>query len=84
MGAKKKAINMGDPGYNQEDWDAWRWCVRNNICIAPKAKSSNEWYVDITNKGVTNTTPVTYGGKEIWIKIFEYCKYYAQKYKHRK
>ena len=62
--AKKKGIDMGDPGYNQKDWEAHRWCIRN--------------------KGVTNTTPVTYGKNDIWIKIFEYCKYYYEKHKHRK
>tara|TARA_R110000796_G_scaffold21706_4_gene63800 strand:- start:328 stop:579 length:252 start_codon:yes stop_codon:yes gene_type:complete len=82
--AKKKGIDMGDPGYNQKDWEAHRWCIRNNIFISPKAKSSNEWYIDITNKGITNTTPVTYGKNDIWIKIFEYCKYYYEKHKHRK
>jgi hypothetical protein len=78
--AKKKGIDMGDPGYNQKDWEALRWCIRNNIFIAPKAKSSNEWYVDITNKGVTNTTPITYGKNEIWKKMFEYCRFYFNKH----
>jgi hypothetical protein len=78
--AKKKGVDMGDPGYNQDDWEALRWCIRNNIYISPKAKSSNEWYIDITNKGVTNTTPVAYGKKDIWKKLFEYCRFYFNKH----
>jgi len=80
MAVKKKAIDMGSPGYDLKDWEALRWCIKNNIFIAPKAKSSNEWYIDITNKGVTNTTPVTYGKNVIWEKLFEYCRFYFNKF----
>ena len=79
---KKGAINMGDTGYNAEDWKAYRWCVRNDIAIAPKARSAVQWFIDIRNKGKTSTSPETYGKTEIWTKIFEYCKYYYDK--HRK
>ena len=79
---KKGAINMGDTGYNAEDWEAYRWCVRNDIAIAPKAMSAVQWFIDIRNKGKTSTSPETYGKTEIWTKIFEYCKYYYDK--HRK
>ena len=79
---KKGAINMGDTGYNAEDWEAYRWCVRNDIAIAPKARSAVQWFIDIRNKGKTSTSPETDGKTEIWNKIFEYCKYYYDK--HRK
>ena len=32
-GNKKKAVNMGSPPHKEEQWEAYRWCVRNNICI---------------------------------------------------
>ena len=79
---KKGAINMGDTGYNAEDWEAYRWCVRNDIAIAPKAKSTTEWYITITNKGRANVSPEAYEKTIIWQKCFEYCKYYYDK--HRK
>ena len=79
---KKGAINMGDTGYNAEDWEAYRWCVRNDIAIAPKAKSTTEWYITITNKSRTNVSPEAYEKTIIWQKCFEYCKYYYDK--HRK
>ncbi len=79
---KKKAIDMGVPPYSEEAWIPYRWCVKNNIAIGAKAKSSNEWYVDITNNGSTHTSPESYGKDEIWRKIFEYSKYYYDK--HRK
>ena len=82
-GSKKKGgINMGDTGYDKEDWEAYHWCVRNGIRIAPKAKSTTEWYIDITNKGPTYTSPEAYEKTEIWKKLFEYCRYYYDK--HRK
>ena len=66
----------------EEQWEAYRWCVRNNICISAKAKNNSEWYIDIVNNGNTHTSPETYGKNDIWTKIFEYSKYYYDK--HRK
>ena len=66
----KKQIDMGPTGYNPKDWEAYRWCIRNDIAIGAKARGASEWYVVIVNKGKTNQTPDTYGKKEIWEKIF--------------
>tara|TARA_R100000935_G_scaffold33328_1_gene53830 strand:+ start:86 stop:349 length:264 start_codon:yes stop_codon:yes gene_type:complete len=83
IGKKRKgSIDMGITGYDSKDWEAYRWCVNNGIAIAPKAKSTTEWYVVITNKGSTNQSPESYEKTVIWQKIFEYCKYYYEK--HRK
>jgi len=78
----KRGINMGITPMDDDLWEAYRWCVRNNIAIAPKAKSNTEWYVVITNNGKTNVSPEAYEKTIIWTKIFEYCKYYYDK--HRK
>jgi hypothetical protein len=80
---KKGAIDMGDTGYNEKDWEAYRWCVRNNIAIGPKAMSNTRWYVVIKNQDKTVQSPESYEKKVIWQKIFEYCKYYYEKNKHR-
>ena len=79
---RKGSIDMGTTGYDSKDWEAYRWCVTNGIAIAPKAKSTTEWYVVIKNKGSTNQSPESYEKTVIWQKIFEYCKYYYEK--HRK
>lgn len=82
-GTKSKGgIDMGSPGYNEDDWEAYRWCVRNNIAIGPKAYTEKTWKIDIINEGRTNTSPGTFGKNEIWQEIFKYCKYYYDK--HRK
>lgn len=78
---KKGAIDMGSPGFNKEDWEAWQWCIRNKIEIAPKAKSNTAWWISITNKGKTNISPEAYEKTIIWQKIFEYCRYYYEKYR---
>jgi len=81
-GLKKKGqIDMGKAPMDEKSWEAWRWCVRNNIAISPKAKSNSEWFIDITNKGKTHTSPEAYKKTEIWTKLFEYCKYYYDKYR---
>ena len=76
----KKQIDMGPTGYDKNDWKAYRWCIRNEIAISAKARGPTEWYVVIINKGKTNTTPETFSKKVIWEKIFEYCRYYHDKY----
>ena len=73
---------MGEPPMNPELWEAYRWCVRNQIAIAPKAHSATQWYITITNKSRTNVSPEAYEKTIIWQKCFEYCKYYYDK--HRK
>lgn len=59
---------MGQTGHSSLDWNAYRWCVKNNIAISPKAYSTTQWYIDIKNKDRTHTSPETYGKTEIWEK----------------
>jgi hypothetical protein len=82
MGVKKKPCDMGKVPFDEELWEAQRWCIRNDIAIAPKCKNDTAWYITIKNKDKVNTSPDAYGKTEIWTKIFEYCKYYYDK--HRK
>tara|TARA_B100000767_G_scaffold51875_1_gene47342 strand:- start:3500 stop:3748 length:249 start_codon:yes stop_codon:yes gene_type:complete len=82
MGVRKKPCDMGKVPFDEELWEAQRWCIRNDIAIAPKSKNDTAWYITIKNKDKVNTSPDTYGKTEIWTKIFEYAKYYYDK--HRK
>ena len=72
---------MGKTPFSESLWKAQRWCIREGIYIAPRAKNDTAWYVVITNKGNVNATPDTFGKTEIWLKIFEYYKYYYDKYR---
>ena len=78
--AKSKGINMGEYLATPEEWEAYRWCVNNNIYIAPKALTDARWSIVITNNNKTNEDPNSYTKTDIWIKIYEYYKYYYKKY----
>ena len=64
--------------------EAYRWCINNGIYISPFATGEGAWYVDITMNGKTNRSPESYGKVTIWIKLFEFYKYYYDKYKERR
>ena len=81
MGVTKKSCDMGKPPFKEDLWDAKYWCIKNDITIAPKAKNDKAWYIVIKNKGKVNVSPDTFGKTDIWTKIFEYYKYYADKYR---
>ena len=81
-GSKKKYyVDMGDYIQSKEEYIAYRWCVSNNIYIAPFAKSTTEWFIDITNNTKTNRDPTLYKKTEIWQQIYKYYKFYYDKYK---
>ena len=82
-GSKKKAINMGNPPAIRIRLDTLSdGVLKITYVYHAKAKNKTEWYVDIINNGKTHTSPESFGKTEIWLKIFEYCKYYYDK--HRK
>ena len=79
--ARKKQCDMGDYIVSKKDMEAYVWCIRNKIFISPKAKSINSWYIVIDLKNKINVSPDAYGKKEIWKKLYEYYRYYHDKYK---
>jgi len=78
--AKSKGINMGEYLATHEEWEAYRWCIRNAIHIAPKALTEARWTITITNKGITNQDPESYTKVVIWETVFNYYKHYYDKY----
>ena len=78
--AKSKGINMGEYLATDDEWNAYRWCVRNAIHIAPKALTEARWTITITNKGITNQDPESYTKVVIWETVFKYYKHYYDKY----
>ena len=79
--AKRTEIDMGNYIAADEERKAMIWCVKNNIYISPKAKSSTTWSIVIVVSGREHEDPTVYKKIEIWKKIFEYYKYYFKKYK---
>jgi hypothetical protein len=80
MGVTKKRFDMGVAPHDEESLKAWRWCIRNNIKIYPTCANEKSWWLSIENKGKTHKDPKVYGKNEIWDKLYEYCKYYFNKY----
>lgn len=80
-GLKKNQIDMGKSPADEKSWEAYRWCIKNRIYISPLAKSNTEWYIVIENNGKINKSPDTYGKNIIWPKVFEFYKYYYDKYR---
>ena len=78
--AKSKGINMGEYLATTEEWEAYRWCIRNAIHIAPKALTEARWTITITNKEITNQDPESYTKVVIWETVFKYYKHYYDKY----
>ena len=77
---KKHEWDMGTYETTELDHKAIDWCIRNNIKIAPFAKQAGAWYIDITINGKTTRSPHVYTKDIIWEKIYEYYRYYYEKY----
>ena len=59
------------------------WCLNNNIGIgiSPDWKDDmNRWKIDININSKTHTDPNTYKDEEVADKVYEYYKYYYDKY----
>ena len=82
----KKTVGRS-PGYltyTKEDTKRVDWCVRNNIKIAviPNWDGRNdEWKIELNINKKIHTDPKVYKGKEALAKMYEYYKYYYDKYR---
>ena len=75
-----KKISMGTYITSELELEAYRWCIRNKIYIAPKAINETRWSIVIINNGRTHEDPSHYIKGLIWEKIYEYYKYYYEKH----
>ena len=71
---------MGSYLPTSEELMAYRWCINNGILISPFATGEATWYIDIQINKRTNRSPDVYSKDAIWIKIYEFYKYYYNKY----
>jgi len=79
MPRKKKDV-MGQYMPTVLEMEAYRWCINNGIYISPFATGEGTWYIEIKMNNKTNRSPLTYGPVSIWIQIYEFYKYYYNKY----
>jgi hypothetical protein len=63
---------------------AWEWCIRNKIgiCVIPEWSNVGDWRVEITMNDKVTLDPNIYKGTEAMKKMYEYCKYYKDKYEN--
>ncbi len=83
MAKKKSAFDMGQYVPSKEEQEAYKWCVRNKIFISPIAIREARWTIEISNKGSSNKDPNDYTKTNIWKKVYEYYKYYYNKYANK-
>jgi hypothetical protein len=81
-GLKKGKKQMKSYLRTTEEDKAYLWGVRNGLKISPFAHSATEWWIDVEFKDRKKRSPIKYGSKEIWPKIFELYKFYYDKH-HR-
>jgi len=81
----KKASGKS-PGYypySDEDMKRVSWCLDNGISIAVSPNwhgALSTWIIEIKIKDNTHVDPTKYEQKEVLKKMYEYYKYYYDKY----
>ena len=78
-----KKNKMGYYMPNKIEMEAYRWCINNGIYISPYANREGAWYIEIKLNNRISRSPEVYGPVSIWIKLFEFYKYYYNKYAHK-
>jgi len=85
LSKKKRGFFKPMLPYQRSDLEnnAYLWCIRNGIKIAPFAVAGSEprkWWVDVNAKGKVKRSPYQYDEHQIWPKIFELYVFYYEKY----
>ena len=74
---------MGQYMPTMKEIEAYKWCINNGIYISPYANGEGGWYIEIKLNNKINRSPDVYGKTTIWIKLYEFYKYYYNKYAHK-
>tara|TARA_R110000737_G_scaffold213852_1_gene230876 strand:- start:5314 stop:5577 length:264 start_codon:yes stop_codon:yes gene_type:complete len=62
------------------------WCLTNKIAVSLRFAKPREFFVEISIKGSVHKDPKErcYTGEEALLKMYEYYKYYYEKYNNQK
>ena len=77
---RKNKDPMGQYSATTEELKAYRWCINNGIFISPFATGEGTWYIEIKLNNNIHKSPTPFGKTVVWIKLYEYYKYYYNKY----
>ena len=75
-----KGLSPGQHPYTREDMKRVDWCVSRNIKIAV-VPNEMEWQVELNINKKIHLDPKVYTAEEANKKMYEYYKYYYDKYK---
>ena len=67
------------PIFRNDQWNCFRWCVKNNIKIYPVPRKQHEttYEIEIFDNGTTQRSGVKYSYEEMALKLWElYCVIY--------
>tara|TARA_R100000664_G_C2708668_1_gene106259 strand:+ start:472 stop:777 length:306 start_codon:yes stop_codon:yes gene_type:complete len=83
---RKGGRGAGYIPYTDENMKHIAWCLNNKISVSvvPNWDTARKWMVEIKIKNKVNTDPVDYTDEEALIKMYEYYKYYYDKYNENK
>mgnify|MGYP001569291674 CR=1 len=82
-GNKTGVINYGEYKTSEKEFEAYRWCIKNNIIIWPETKLGIEWKIEIKINNKVHKSPEAYKAVEVWRKMYEYYLYYYNKYENK-
>ena len=83
-----KKLRGRSPGfltYTNQDIKRIIWCIKKGIKIAVIPNwdgASNEWKIELNINKKIHLDPKVYKDKEALAKMYEYAKYYYDKYKN--
>ena len=82
---KTPGRSQGFLTYTKQDMKHVCWCHRKNIKIAVIPNwdgSSDEWKIELNINKKIHIDPKVYKDKEALAKMYEYAKYYYDKYRN--
>ena len=81
---KSQGRNPGAHPYTSKDMKRVNWCLKNGIAVVVSPNwngSISEWLVEVRMNNKTNIDPNIYSAENAYKKMYEYYKYYYDKYK---
>ena len=81
---KKKGLGRAPESipYTDDNMRHVAWCMNNNIVVgfSPIWDTEDQWQIDIQINAAVSVDPNTYSGDKVMAKVYEYYKYYYDKY----
>ena len=84
---KKKGLGRSPESipYTDDNMKHVAWCMNNSIVVgfSPLWDTEDQWQIDIQINATVSVDPNTYSGDEVMAKVYEYYKYYYDKYNEK-